>query len=116
MVKEVFEDGEGLTYVPMLCSNQSSLEGRFSSLRRRGHDKATTFGGGCYQTSNRQSISAQQSKSASYDHDDSVKEDTTKKSASWKIFQQHIDEADVVVQTLLECRQKHAQELSERPS
>ena len=63
MVTEVFDgDNEGLFYIPMLTSNQSSLEGRFSSLRCRGHDKAYSFGSGCYQTSNKHAISVQSSK------------------------------------------------------
>ena len=71
-----FEDGE-LSYVPMLASNQSSLEGRFSSLCHRGHDKGNTFGGGVGFTNNKQVMSALASKSASYDHNDTAREDTS---------------------------------------
>lgn len=35
MVEEVFIDDEELNYTPILSSTQSSLEGRFSSHRRR---------------------------------------------------------------------------------
>ena len=67
MVEIVFADDDELSYIPMLASNQSSLEGRFSSHRRRKLDSGSTYSKGVSTTLHKQVQSAQSASSASYD-------------------------------------------------
>ena len=72
MVEIVFADDDELSYIPMLASNQSSLEGRFSSHRRRNLDSGSTYSKGVSTTLHKQVRSAQSASSASYDVADCV--------------------------------------------
>ena len=55
MLNEVFPGMDGLAYIPMLCANQSSLEGKFSSQRRTGHDSGRTYSKGVSTKSDKRS-------------------------------------------------------------
>ena len=116
MLESVFIDDEELSYIPMLCSNQSSLEGRFSSHRRRGLDRGDTYGVGVSITVNRQVISAISSESASYDHADVIVEDVSLKNVDWKVFEKHFEEADAAIEALLQRRKNKAFEDDASPS
>jgi len=77
MVGIVFADDDKLSYIPMLASNQSSLEGRFSSHYRRKLDSGSTYSKGVSTALHKQVQSAQSASSASYDVADCAHEDTS---------------------------------------
>lgn len=64
MLETVISPEDGITYIPMLLSNQSALEAKFSSQRRTGHDSNGSYSAGISVKSQRQANRTLTSKSA----------------------------------------------------
>ena len=72
MLNEVFTEDEGLTYIPMLASNSSSLEGKFGSQQRTVHNYSHTYSGGITNKDTKQTLGAMgnDKNTTGYSHDD----------------------------------------------
>ena len=86
IVETVFPGDDELCYLPMLASNQLSLEGRFSSHRRGNIDSGCSYSKGVSSTFHKQVRSAQASSSVSYDVQDCAREDTNHHIPDAKVF------------------------------
>ena len=115
MVEIFFADDGELSYISMLASNESSLEGIFSSHRRRKLDSGSTYRKGVSTTLHTQVQSAQSASSASYVVTDCAHEDTSQKAVDPRIFELHFQEADGAIARLIQVQDQHKQVESEVP-
>ena len=106
MLAQVFPTMEGLTFIPMLCSNQSSLEGKFSSQRRTGHDKGSSFSSGLSGKSNKQAIGAMGVSGYSADDCIAVAHDNGAQILGSALFKRHFETAKSKLSELKEMRQQ----------
>ena len=117
MLNSEFPTEAGLTYIAMLCSNQSSLEGKFSYQPRTVHDSGTTYSGGITDKSKKQYM-APLAPGKSYFSEDCLHavHDTSAPAIGSALFIKHFKEADSELEKLKELRQKCKHQDGDTPS
>ena len=112
MLNEVFPGEDGLTYIPMLCANQSSLEGKFSCQRRTGHDSGCTYSKGITDKTGKRSIN--DLGGSGYDANDclTVSRDINVKAFGSSLFKKHFVNAENKLSELKQQRKENNKQQS----
>ena len=109
MLNNVFDEEDGLDYVPMLmlASNSSALQGKFCLQRRTGHDFAHTYGAEISSKGSNQVIGAMgnNTRLSGYSSNDVMR--LSNAPVGLSVFTKHFKAGDEAMEKILEQRSNH---------